>query len=173
MVIQNCLLLNCGVFRYFAVRYCGVIVLEQLSKPFFKRFYGVRKSRAAKKWAQFSNSGKNYVFVSCSYISFALEHLSIKVASNRKMIFWRVLTPLKAVYHCPHPFRWAYFCSALHTMQQRTITSMIIVSEISAFSKNHGIQIVCWKKVVCTQVSYFIVIPESPAGPRLCNEEKL
>ena len=34
---------------------------------------------------------------------------------------WRVLTPLNLVYHCPHPFRWAYFSPSLHTMQQRTI----------------------------------------------------
>ena len=30
-------------------------------------------------------------------------------------------TPFNVVYHCPHPFRWAYCCPSLHTMQQRTI----------------------------------------------------
>ena len=30
-------------------------------------------------------------------------------------------TPLNVVYHCPHPFRWAYCCPSLHTIQQRTI----------------------------------------------------
>ena len=29
-------------------------------------------------------------------------------------------TPLNVVYHCPHPFRWAYCCPSLHRMQQRT-----------------------------------------------------
>ena len=42
-------------------------------------------------------------------------------ASNGTMNSWHVLSSLNVVYHCPHPFRWAYFCTSLHMMQQRTI----------------------------------------------------
>ena len=44
-----------------------------------------------------------------------------RFASNGTINSWRVLTPLNVVYHCPHPFRWAYFCPSPHTMQQRTM----------------------------------------------------
>ena len=58
-----------------------------------------------------------------------LEHVSnsryrLGFALNGTMNSWRVLTPLNVVCHCPHPFRWAYFCPSLHTMQQRTIPWM-------------------------------------------------
>ena len=44
-------------------------------------------------------------------------------------------TPLNVVYHCPHLFRWAYFCPSLRTMQQRTI---IFLTNIAAALR-------CWR----------------------------
>ena len=38
-------------------------------------------------------------------------------------------TPLNVVYHCPNPFRWAFFCPSLHPMQQRTNFLLCIISK--------------------------------------------
>ena len=61
-----------------------------------------------------------------------LEHVSnsryhLCFASNGTMNSWRGLTPLNVVYHCPHPFRWAYICPSLHTIQQRTNSLAVII----------------------------------------------
>ena len=62
--------------------------------------------------------------------------LEFKVPSGLRLEwnneFLTCYTPLNVVYHCPHPFRWAYCCSSLHTMHQRTIVKLtILVGKLS------------------------------------------